>query len=46
MLGIMLYTTETTNVHNEPILKYLHSSIFEVQTVKLISETMNDECLN
>lgn len=46
MLGIMLYAMETINVHNEPILKYLHLSIFEIQTVKLTSETMNDEGLN
>lgn len=38
MLGITLHARETINVYNEPILKYLHSSNFEIGMVELTSD--------
>lgn len=38
MLHITLHARETTNVYNEPILKYLHSSNFEIRMVELTSD--------
>lgn len=42
----MLYSSERTNICNKPILKYLHSSNFEIQIEELTSETVNDRGLN